>query len=189
MISPFSRADTLGSPRIPPVRYPDQYQNEVLAKTPSRLDGRPFNVFLTLVHHPRLLKRFNVLAGAFQAGILDAADRELVILRVAARCGSQYEFEQHAPMGVEVGLVDKDIEYLRKGLICPEWDQRQQALIAFTDNLIDNDAVDDETWHAVPFYEDYPSMLELTCLIGFYRMAALVMNTARIEFDGFAANT
>jgi hypothetical protein len=55
---------------------------EALAKTVFR-DGPVLNIMGTLAHQPRLLKRFNVLGGAFLVhGLLPAREREIVILRV-----------------------------------------------------------------------------------------------------------
>src|SRR5690348_4898614 len=71
-------------PRIPPRQapFPDDVQ-ETLGSTLSTPGGAPLNIFATLAHHPRLLKRFNVLGGLFLSrGLLPPRDREIVILRV-----------------------------------------------------------------------------------------------------------
>ena len=49
------------APRIPPVEAPDEEQQELLAKTLMGPDGEPLNVFKTLAHRPRLLRRVNNL--------------------------------------------------------------------------------------------------------------------------------
>jgi 4-carboxymuconolactone decarboxylase len=181
------RPDKLPPPRVPVVRDLAPEQIEVLGKTPIGPDGRPLNLFLTLAHHPRLLKRFNVLAGSFfQKSVLPAADRELVILRVAASCGSDYEFEQHARIAIECGLTQDDVETLRDGRVSPDWGERRLALVAFTDALLHDDAVTDAIWDAVPFHERADAMIELTCLIGFYRMVAVFLNVTRVELEDHA---
>lgn len=172
-----------GTPRVPIVADLTCEQRETLAKTPTGSDGRHLNVFLTLAHHPRLLKRFNVLAGAFQKGVLPVVDRELVILRVAGRCGAAYEYAEHSRIALQVGLTLGDIEHLGAGTVSPTWDERQRALVGFTDQLLAHDAVEDSVWEAVPFSEDHAAMLELLCLIGFYRMTAGLLNSARVELE------
>ena len=51
-------------PRIAPLTDPTPEVKELLDKTKIR-QGPVLNVFATLAHHPRLLKRFNVLGGLF----------------------------------------------------------------------------------------------------------------------------
>lgn len=172
-----------GAPRVPIVSDPTHVQRDILAKTPTGEGGRHLNVFLTLAHHPRLLKRFNVLAGSFQKGVLRVVDRELVILRVAGRCGAAYEFAEHSRIALQVGLTQGDIEHLGAGSVSRTLDGRQRALVEFTDQLLANDAVEDSVWESVPFSDDHAAMLELLCLIGFYRMTAGLLNSARVELE------
>ena len=51
-------------PRIAPLVDPSPEVDELLDKTKVR-QGPPLNIFATMAHHPRLLKRFNVLGGLF----------------------------------------------------------------------------------------------------------------------------
>ncbi len=52
------------APRIAPITEPDAELTELLGKTLLGANGRPINIFGTLAHHPKLLKRFNVLGGS-----------------------------------------------------------------------------------------------------------------------------
>src|SRR2546423_12722776 len=97
------------APRIPPVTDPSPEVVELLGKT-AISDGPPLNIFATLAHHPRLLKRFNVLGGLFLGrGLLPARERELVILRTGWRTRCEYEFGQHTVLGRRAGLDDDEI--------------------------------------------------------------------------------
>jgi 4-carboxymuconolactone decarboxylase len=169
-------------PLIPPVTAFDDEQWEILSKTLLDDRGRPLNVFATLAHHPRLLKRFNALGGLFLAkGLLPARERELVILRVAARTGSEYEFGQHTVIGRRAGLADSEIAALDDG--GEGWGDGDRLLIRFTDELIDGDEVSAGTWAAVADAHgwDTAQMIELTLVVGFYRMLAGFLNSAGVE--------
>jgi 4-carboxymuconolactone decarboxylase len=169
-------------PNIPPVTTFDDEQWEILSKTLLDDQGRPLNVFATLAHHPRLLKRFNALGGLFLAkGMLPARERELVILRVAARTRSEYEFGQHTVIGRRTGLADAEIAALDDGGDGLRNDDR--LLVRFTDELIDADKVSAATWTAVAdaFAWDTAQMIELTLVVGFYRMLAGFLNSAGVE--------
>ena len=169
-------------PRVPPVTDPDPETAELLAKTGLKRDGRPLNVFATLAHHPRLLKRFNVLGGLFLGrGLLPARDRELVILRMAWRAGSEYEFGQHTLIGRQAGLDDAEIAALAGGERA--WDERERALIAAADEVDATARLSDATWDAVRRFYDVPQALELILLGGFYRMLAGMLNTVEVERD------
>ena len=81
----------------------------------TRLAGRvtrtgPPRIFTTLGHHRGLFWGWLHFAGRLMpGGKLPRIDTELVILRVAAVRGSDYEFEHHALLGRRAGLADADI--------------------------------------------------------------------------------
>lgn len=181
--NPSQKPGRFGPPRIPVAQDLTSEQLDILRKTPVSRNGSPHNVFLTLAHHPQLLKRLNILGGAFRHGVLTPKDRELVILRVASVCGCQYEFEQHAEIAAECGFTPDEINQLREGMTPPEWGPYQLALISFTDDVLTNDSMAEAVWNAVPFHTDFDAMLELTCLIGFYRMIASLLNVTRVELE------
>src|SRR4051794_13593054 len=102
---------TRSTPRIEPVAQPTAEQAELLAATLPRPDAQPPNLFRTLVHHPTLMKRTNLLAGMFLTrGRLPARDRELAILRVAARTGCEYEYRHHRSIALSCGLSQAAID-------------------------------------------------------------------------------
>jgi enoyl-CoA hydratase len=158
-------------PRIRPVDDPDAEQAELLSKTLLTKDGRPLNLFATLAHHPRLLKRFNVLGGFFLShGELPARERELVILRVAARTGSEYEYAQHVVIGQQVGLSAQEMEQVRGPL--DVWPEDDRTLLRFVDEMIDSDGAAVTTWEALCSRYPDDQMMEMSLLVGFYRMLA-----------------
>jgi alkylhydroperoxidase family enzyme len=168
--------------RITPVREPTEEQRELLAKTLVAPGGQPLNIFATLAHHPRLLGRFNALGGLFLAkGLLPERERELVILRVAYRTGSVYEFGQHTVIGRRAGLTDDEIRAVTRPLDDGAWVEDDKAVLAFTDSLIDTDTVEDAEWAAVAARWDEPRLLELVLLVGFYRMVAGLLNAVGVE--------
>ena len=102
-----------GSVRIPPIDPGSALAGtevaELLEKTKIG-GGEALNIFRTMAHQPKLLKRFNVLGGAFLVhGLLPAREREIVILRVGWNCRSVYEFGQHTVIGRQAGLTDAEI--------------------------------------------------------------------------------
>ncbi len=83
-------------PRIPPTTDADwDDETRTLVEGLGRM-----NIFATLAHHPKLLKRWLVFGNhVLNKSTLPARERELAILRVGWRCGSDYEFGQHTVIG------------------------------------------------------------------------------------------
>src|SRR5215467_9582029 len=120
-------------PRIAPLTDPTPEVKELLDKTKIR-QGPVLNVFATMAHHPRLLKRFNVLGGLFLGrGLLPARERELVILRTAWRAGCVYEFGQHTVIGRRAGLTDAEIRRLAGG--AGAWTDDDAMLVRLADEI------------------------------------------------------
>ena len=72
--------------RIPPTSpgERDERTEELLASMFRCPDGTEMNIFSTLAHHPKLLKRWAAFGGTLLfGGRLPARDRELLILRTA----------------------------------------------------------------------------------------------------------
>ena len=170
-------------PRIPPVTDPTPEQAEILDKTRIN-DGPPANVFATMAHHTTLLKRFNVLGGAFMGrNVLSPRLRELSILRAAHASDCLYEFAQHRRIALDGGLLDADeiarvVTDARDG-----WPEQEQAVIDATDELTAHPYLTDATWRRLEAFLDRPQLIELTLLIGFYRGLAGMLNTVGVELD------
>src|SRR5215468_9149955 len=54
----------------------------------------PLRLFTTLAHNPRVLRRVRK-GGLLDPGSIALRDREIVILRTCALCGSEYEWGAH----------------------------------------------------------------------------------------------
>ncbi|MDO8212438.1 carboxymuconolactone decarboxylase family protein [Conexibacter sp. CPCC 206217] len=193
---PLAPRGVVATPRIPPVTTPDADQAAALAKALPRTDGTPLNIFATLAHVPRLLRRVNGLGGYFAVhGKLPARDRELVVLRTAALTGSTYEAEHHRTIGAAVGLTPEEIEAAlavertasadadASPATAHPWSPADAALLRAADELATERTVTDATWAALGATHDDEERLELLVLVGFYAMLAGVIDAAGIELD------
>jgi 4-carboxymuconolactone decarboxylase len=172
------------APRIPPVEEPDEEQEELLAKTLMGPDGQPLNVFKTLAHRPRLLRRVNALGGYFMAhGAIPMRERELVILRVAARAGSGYEIGQHRWIAAKAGLTAEEIDAAADPAREQPFTDDELALLALADELAATDTISDALWERLGNRWSDDERLELLVLAGFYRLLAGVLNGAGVELD------
>jgi 4-carboxymuconolactone decarboxylase len=166
-------------PRIPPLTDPSPEVAELLDKTGVG-PGPPLNIFTTLAHHPRLLKRFNVLGGLFLGrGLLPARERELVVLRTGWRTGCEYEFGQHVLLGRRAGLGDDEIRRVTGD--GAGWSPDDALLIRLADEVHETRDVSDELWAELGRRWDRAQLLELVALAGFYGMVCALLNAARVQ--------
>jgi alkylhydroperoxidase family enzyme len=146
--------------------------------------GRAPNVFTTLARHRRLFRRWLRFAGALMpGGTLPRAESELVILRVAHNCGSEYEWSHHERLGRAAGLSAAEIEAVRSGPGAGSWSRRQELLLRAVDELHAERTIGDELWAQLrPIYSD-EELIELCMLTGHYEMLAMTLNSLRVQPD------
>ena len=111
--------------------------------------GGAENVFLTMAHHPGLLRRYLPFGGKIlNGGKLPARDRELLILRSAHRTGSDYEWVQHVRIGKQAGLTDAEIVAVQAGADDESWSEGDALLLRACDQLMTDYRLTDEMWNA-----------------------------------------
>ncbi len=171
---PFAQWDD--DPRsvlLPHLRRPELY----LSDAP---DAPPMPVVLELfAHHLPLsgawLPFTDMLAG--DQATLTPEHRELLILRVAWRTGSGYEWGQHDRMGRQAGLTATQVAAVRQGPNAEVWTPTERALLTAVDEMIDQSSVGDETWRSLAASFDSAQILELLFVIGGYVCLAYVLNS------------
>lgn len=173
------------TPRIPPG---DRRQIGLVATVFSRIAGRvmrtgPPNIFTTLSRHRRLFLPWLFFAGRLMPrGKLPRADTELVILRVAHRCGCEYEWSHHERIAQQVGLSADDVARVREER--PEgFSESQTLVLRAVDELHEDRDISDETWTGLSAHLSDVELIELCMLAGHYEMLAMTLNSLRVEVD------
>jgi alkylhydroperoxidase family enzyme len=114
-------------------------------------------------------------------GTLPRADTELLILRVAHNCGSEYEWRHHERIGQRAGLTPADIERVREGADAEGWSRHQALLLRAADELHATRTLSDDLWGELrPLLND-KELIELCMLIGHYEMLAMTLNALCVE--------
>ncbi|HYF45693.1 MAG TPA: carboxymuconolactone decarboxylase family protein, partial [Acidimicrobiales bacterium] len=116
-------------------------------------------------------------------GALDPRVREVVILRVAWRTRSVYEWGQHVRIGLASGLAREEITTLATEPADAGWSGEERLAITVTDELLAEDDLTDATWDAAVAQWGEQLLIELILLVGNYRMLAGFLNAARVELD------
>ena len=132
------------------------------------------------MHHPALAGPFlaynNVLL--LRRPTLDARVRELMILRVAWRTRSAYEWVQHVRLARGVGITAGRDRRDRATAPTPTaWTPLEADLLAATDELIDGYRIDDDTWTRLAEQLDERQLVELVFVVGTYTGLAMAFNS------------
>jgi alkylhydroperoxidase family enzyme len=164
--------------------------NALIATVIGRTMGStaPPRIFTTLSRHRRLYRPWLRFAGALMpGGKLPRADSELVILRVAHNCGSEYEWRHHERMGEMAGLSAAQVQSAAAADATSEtaYDERQRLLLRAADELHEHRDISDELWSALSARFSDTELIELCMLIGHYEMLAMTLNALRVEPDEF----
>jgi alkylhydroperoxidase family enzyme len=175
-----------GEPRIAPGR-PQQLRPlaRIVAEIAGRVTGTgPANIFTTLGQRPRLFRAWlRYSAHLMPFGQLPRRDTELVILRVAWQCRSAYEWHQHVPIGLRVGLSPDEVAGVADSSPGDGFTQRQRTLLAVSDELLARRALSDATWSAVQATLSDREPIELLLLIGHYQGLASAIGGLGIQIE------
>jgi alkylhydroperoxidase family enzyme len=176
------------APRVAPANapYPPEIQARFDALMPPGV--APLTLFRTLARDQRLFQRF-MGGGLLDKGHLTLRQREIVIDRVTARCGAEYEWGVHvAFFAKRVGFDEVQLRSLVEGApgdAC--WKAEDALLIRLCDALHASCDIDDALWAELRAQFSEEAMLELLLLAGFYRTVSYLTNALRLPLEPYAA--
>ena len=115
-------------------------------------------------------------------GRLPRRETELLILRVATLCGSEYELTQHRRLGRRAGLSADEIERVQ-ATVPQGFGTRETLLLRAVDELHETRDLSDALWTDLSAMLDEPTLVELVMLVGHYEMLATTLGTLRVTPD------
>jgi alkylhydroperoxidase family enzyme len=183
-------------PRIPPLP-PEQWGDDVRAGLAAlRPAGatqelpRPanapkgLNVLGTLAQHPTLMQAYHAFNGhLLYTTTLDARQRELLILRVAARRGAEYEWRQHVHIARGAGFSEDEIERVAEGPQAAGWSTLEAATLRAVDELLADAEITDGTWDELATELDRHQLMDLVFTVGAYDLLAMAFKSFGVELD------
>ncbi len=147
--------------------------------------GEPIlNIFRTLSHHPKLLKRWLVFGNHVLAkSSLTPRDREIAILRVGWLCRAGYEWAQHVEIGKESGLSDEEIDRITKNPDTEGWTPAEAAILRATDELHEDSFISDDTWKTLSEHYSTQQLMDLVFAVGQYHTVSMALNTFGVQLE------
>jgi 4-carboxymuconolactone decarboxylase len=162
--------------------FGDEAAQHLLAEGPHA--PRVPNVLTTMMRHPRLTGPFIVYnAVLLNAPTLEPRQRELMILRVAWRTRSHYEWLQHVRIADACGITAEEVEAIGRGSSAEVWTPLESDLLAATDQLLERYRIDDATWARLAEQLDERQLIEVAFVVGTYTCLAMAFNSFGLELD------
>ena len=142
------------------------------------------NVLPTLLRHPALAGPFlSYNAVLLNAPAVAPRLRELMILRVAWRTRSAYEWAQHVRIAQSCGITEAEIDAIAHGADPDAWSSLDADVLAATDQLLDGYRIDDDTWGRLAERLDERQLMEVAFIVGTYTCLAMAFNSFGLELD------
>src|SRR5579862_2581663 len=177
------------APRITPLGAPFAPEAAAELKRWQPGDWPPIALFRTLVRNLPLAAAMYPLGFYFlgKSSPLKLRDREIVIDRVCARCGCEYEWGVHARIfGNSAGL---DADQLNASAVGDAeascWSDSDALLIRMVDELHDCGRISDALWAAMREHWSDEQLMNLVVLAGWYHAISFVANAAQVPLEEF----
>lgn len=148
----------------------------------------PLVLFRTLAVNEKVFLGL-MASRLLERGSITLREREIVIDRTCARCGSEYEWGVHVTFfGERVGFTEEQVA----GTCAADPDtsafpSRERLLLRLVDELHDTSDVSDTLWQKLRAEWTDEQLIELVVLVGRYHLISFVTNAFRIPREPYAA--
>lgn len=169
------------APAAPPL--PEEVQDLIDRIVP---EGEPdFALFTTMARDPRLFLRF-AGRGLMGKGNLSLRQREVIVDRVTAQCGSEYEWGLHVAFFGDK-LYDEAQVYslVHGGPDDPCWNEEDRVLIRLCDSLHATCTIPDGLYEQLQAILSDEAIIEALMLAGNYRTVAYITEGLRLPLERF----
>ena len=143
------------------------------------------SVFKVLLRHEDLAARVNgLLHQLLWNGALDARLRELIIMRLGWRQGSEYEWTQHWRVARMLEIPEDDLVAVRDWKASDRFDPADRAVLAATDETLTAGAISARTWAELEAtVPDERARLEVVIAIANWSMFAQLLRSLEVPLE------
>jgi alkylhydroperoxidase family enzyme len=172
--------------RIDPVEPPFAPNVQALFDRLPPSWSPPFKLFTVLARDERLLLRFTGAAVSYlNPGHVTLRQREVLLLRVTARCRCAYEWGMRVHyFAEEAGLNEFQVHASVHGDSDDScWSPTDRVLIRLADELHDKISISDNLWTELRAAFPEEAILQLLMMAGYYRTVAYLANGLRLPLE------
>ena len=158
---------------------------EVQGEDRSWKQGRSLPGMLkTVAHHPALMGPFLDFSSVIaQRGVLSRRHSELLAMRAAWNCQSDFEWGHHLEYALEAGLSRVEIARIPVGSRAEGWSPLEQVLLETADELHARQNVSDELWEKLSAEFSADQLVEVLFVVGQYTMLSMFVNASGVELE------
>lgn len=174
------------TPRIETLKAPYDDDTQKLFDSIMPEGMEPLNIFKTMAIHPAMFAK-QMATGGFLLynGDLDREDRELILHRTCARCGSEYEWGVHVnafarPLGFSEEKIRATVTAASDD---PVWSLRESLLIRVADELHDTSTISEDLWNSIKDGWSKTQILEMIAIAGNYHGVSYLTNALKIDLE------
>jgi len=138
--------------------------------------GAPIPTVGVLALAPSLFGPFLAWASALALeGVLPRRDHELLALRTAWHCHSEFEWVEHEGFARNEGMTESEVENIKAG---PDtgWTGHEAALLRAADELHAECEISEATWAILAAHYTPGELVEIPYVVGQYTMLSMVAN-------------
>lgn len=115
---------------------------------------------------------------------LSAVNRELLILQAAQLEGGDYEWRQHVPIALGVGVSQMQVDAVKRAdYAVASFDEAERSLLAFGREVVENVRVPDAVFASARAHFNEQEIVEAIVAIGFYMMMARLTEATQTDLD------
>ncbi len=149
------------------------------------------NIFRMMAHaQANMIPAMRFANSILHKQKLSHVNRELLILQVARIEGGEYEWRQHVPIALGVGVTQSRIDALESGKHDDAaFNAAERALLAFSREVVVNVRVPDAVFAGVRQHFSDQEIVESIFTIGCYMMMARLTEATETDLDAAAGMT
>ncbi|MHA2400867.1 MAG: carboxymuconolactone decarboxylase family protein [Promethearchaeota archaeon] len=147
-------------------------------------EGNIYHIRGTMSKNRKLRLKWIMLAShvTFNSS-LPLRDKEILILRNAWLCQSEYEWDHHYLVGKRAGLSKEEIEQIKIGSEGKGWSNFDKSLLHAVDELHADKIISENTWKELSDKYDTNQLMDLIFVVGSYNMLAMFMNSIGLQTE------
>ncbi|CAF2531324.1 unnamed protein product [Rotaria sp. Silwood2] len=177
----MSEEDNTCQARLPLKDVPFELQQKIVD-----LGGKPdLNLYKILSNNPTLFSSWIDFAYSLRRNCTTSRQlRELMILRGAQLCNSQYEWFQHEQMAKQCGISIEKIDSIKEWQKSAIFDEKEKVVLELMESLIQNrGTISEELDKQLKRYFTEAEYLELILTGSFYVMVPTVLKALQIPIE------
>jgi alkylhydroperoxidase family enzyme len=172
--------------RMARVEYPDAEApaaRQMVEEIRKQRSGRFPHLFHMQLYNPAIADGWLRLGTAVRfKSALDSPTRELAICLVARATRAEYEWRAHRRLAIQEGIPEPAVEAILDWRNS-QFDARQRAVLALTEELTNKVEVDDATFNAARAHLSSRELVELVTTVAYYSMVARFLVGLQIDLE------